>query len=71
MRGEGLEPSRLTAYAPQTYVSAIPPPALESIFFKNFLPDLVYLISSNIIHQTILLSTRLVLSMKLIKNLSI
>ncbi len=26
--GGGLEPPRLTAYAPQTYVSAIPPPEL-------------------------------------------
>jgi hypothetical protein len=28
--GGGLEPPRLTAYAPQTYVSAISPPELGS-----------------------------------------
>ena len=28
VRGEGFEPSRLAAYAPQTYVYTIPPPAL-------------------------------------------
>ena len=29
--GGGLEPPRLSAYAPQTYVSAIPPPELVSV----------------------------------------
>ena len=29
--GGGLEPPRLTAYAPQTYVSAIPPPEREKL----------------------------------------
>ena len=29
--GGGLEPPRLTAYAPQTYVSAIPPPELGTM----------------------------------------
>ena len=38
MRGEGFEPSRLTAYAPQTYVYTIPPPAL---CFAKFLSRLV------------------------------
>ena len=28
MLGAGLEPACLSAYAPQTYVSAIPPPEL-------------------------------------------
>ena len=38
MRGEGFEPSRLTAYAPQTYVYTIPPPAR---CFAKFLSRLV------------------------------
>ena len=36
MRGEGLEPSYLTAYAPQTYVSTISPPAQTKFFEEKF-----------------------------------
>ena len=36
MREEGLEPSHLTVYAPQTYVSAIPPPAQICKSPQNF-----------------------------------
>jgi hypothetical protein len=34
--GAGLEPACLSAYAPQTYVSAIPPPELYSRERRNF-----------------------------------
>ncbi len=38
MRGRGLEPPRLAAYAPQTYASTIPPPAQS--YLKSFLEKL-------------------------------
>ena len=34
--GAGLEPACLSAYAPQTYVSAIPPPELIASERENF-----------------------------------
>lgn len=38
--GVGLEPTRLTAYAPQTYVSAIPPPELLNLECAENLPSI-------------------------------
>ena len=38
--GAGLEPACLSAYAPQTYVSAIPPPELLDLEYVQNLPSI-------------------------------
>jgi hypothetical protein len=38
--GAGLEPACLSAYAPQTYVSAIPPPELLNLECAENLPSI-------------------------------